>query len=535
MRGAIRLGNANNGDNAGTLYLNGNNAPTNANANDGAVHSESKKYKRVSLSYRKNISRDGGESRRYRPSDIPVGQDHRSFQQTHNVSLNPRVIMRRIRDDRENETLENAQEAFERYASEKHKRWNVARYEQDIDENTHRVLQEIIEGSFVPSGYQEKWIYDKKPRKLAKASVYDHHAEAAHMLPYEQQVYDHISWRAPAVRPNLGTHAMMRYIRNCLFRNPQTAVYFYIMIDVHHYFPLMDHEFLKRKISNKFKAGKLRNFIFRVIDSYPQGAPLGIKLAQLFGMLYLADFDRLMERFFDIRDDPEKMAYWTQRYISEWIMTAKTPEEEKMLGRGSAYMAWRFRKFTEEGLKFSFRFVDNILVMHEDKAFLRITRDLIIMTLTRDYRAQINPDYNVRPVWMGIRLVGYTYFHEKVAVAKANKKDVARRAHKLQKLGFSEEEIRIKLASQLGFIKHSDCINLLKTIGMEKSLGKIIKNRRIKPPFKGMNPSQKVPFSSLIVKNVDNNGGGKIPEHEDPTVGIHYPGVENRQGTAYRR
>lgn len=443
--------------------------------------------------------------------------------------------MRRIRDDRENETLENAQEAFERYASEKHKRWNVARYEQDIDENTHRVLQEIIEGSFVPSGYQEKWIYDKKPRKLAKASVYDHHAEAAHMLPYEQQVYDHISWRAPAVRPNLGTHAMMRYIRNCLFRNPQTAVYFYIMIDVHHYFPLMDHEFLKRKISNKFKAGKLRNFIFRVIDSYPQGAPLGIKLAQLFGMLYLADFDRLMERFFDIRDDPEKMAYWTQRYISEWIMTAKTPEEEKMLGRGSAYMAWRFRKFTEEGLKFSFRFVDNILVMHEDKAFLRITRDLIIMTLTRDYRAQINPDYNVRPVWMGIRLVGYTYFHEKVAVAKANKKDVARRAHKLQKLGFSEEEIRIKLASQLGFIKHSDCINLLKTIGMEKSLGKIIKNRRIKPPFKGMNPSQKVPFSSLIVKNVDNNGGGKIPEHEDPTVGIHYPGVENRQGTAYRR
>ena len=37
LRGAIRLGNANNGDNAGSLYLNGNNAPSNANANDGAV------------------------------------------------------------------------------------------------------------------------------------------------------------------------------------------------------------------------------------------------------------------------------------------------------------------------------------------------------------------------------------------------------------------------------------------------------------------------------------------------------------------
>ena len=36
MRGAKLLGNANNGDNAGSLYLNGNNAVSDANANWGA-------------------------------------------------------------------------------------------------------------------------------------------------------------------------------------------------------------------------------------------------------------------------------------------------------------------------------------------------------------------------------------------------------------------------------------------------------------------------------------------------------------------
>jgi hypothetical protein len=36
LRGAKLLGNANNGDNAGSLYLNGNNAPSDANANWGA-------------------------------------------------------------------------------------------------------------------------------------------------------------------------------------------------------------------------------------------------------------------------------------------------------------------------------------------------------------------------------------------------------------------------------------------------------------------------------------------------------------------
>ena len=36
LRGAILLGNANNADNAGSLYLNGNNAVDTTNANQGA-------------------------------------------------------------------------------------------------------------------------------------------------------------------------------------------------------------------------------------------------------------------------------------------------------------------------------------------------------------------------------------------------------------------------------------------------------------------------------------------------------------------
>ena len=416
--------------------------------------------------------------------------------------------MRRIKQNGENESIENAREAFDRFADQKHKRWNVMRYEQDIDLHVHEVVCDIVNDTFSPSGYTEKWIFDKKPRKLAKAPVYDHHTEAAAMLPYEKAVYDHISWRSPAVRPGLGTHALLRFIRNDLFANEQVEVCYYFVLDVHHYFPLMDHFFLKRKIDNKFKKGKFRNFIHRVIDSFPHGAPLGIKMAQLFGMLYLADFDRLVERCFDILDNPEKMEYWTSHYIAEWCVTARSPDEMAMLARGSQFMARRFKLFVEEGILHYYRFVDNILVIHEDKVFLRCIRDLTIMVLTRDYRAEINSDYQVRPVWMGIRLCGYNFLHERVAVSKRNKQEVARRAHKLQKLGFSEEQIRIKLASNLGYIKHADSINLLKKIGMENSLGKIIKHRRVKPPFEGMSPEQKVPFSTLVVKIDDKNGGG---------------------------
>lgn len=417
--------------------------------------------------------------------------------------------MRRIKNSGENESVENAVEAFERYAKNKHRRYNIMRYEQDIDAHIHEVVCAIIEDSFVPSGYREKWIFDRKKRKLAKAPVFDHHCEAAALLPYEQQVYDRIAWQAPAVRPGLGTHAMMRFIRNDIFAHQQSEVMYAFTLDVHHYFPLMDHQLLKRKIDNTFKKGKFRNFVHRVIDSYPQGAPLGIKMAQLFGMLYLADFDRLAMRLFDIRNDPEKLAYWTSHYISEWCLCARSPDDRRLLERGSLYLARRFLGFAEEGLAHYFRFVDNIVILHEDRVFLRCVRDMVIVVLTRDYRAQINDDYAIRPVWSGIRLCGYVFFHDHVEVAKRNKKELARRMHKLWKEGYSEEEIRIRLASQLGFIKHADCINLIKRLGMEKSLGKIIQNRRVKPPFAGMNVSQKVPFSSLVVKDINNDGGGK--------------------------
>ena len=60
LRGAYRLGNASNGTNAGSVYLNGNNAPSAANANYGAVLNRSK-FIRQSLASWPNISRYDSE------------------------------------------------------------------------------------------------------------------------------------------------------------------------------------------------------------------------------------------------------------------------------------------------------------------------------------------------------------------------------------------------------------------------------------------------------------------------------------------
>ena len=406
--------------------------------------------------------------------------------------------MRRIRDRAENESVENAREAYDNFSDHKHNRDYVKVYEARLQENLELAVRFIVEESWTPEGYKEKVIFEKKFRKLAEAPVMDHVVESATILPYEKQIYDYSTWRAPAVKPGLGTHGLFRMLRNELRNHPQEDMMYYVPMDVHHYFPLMWHQKLKDIISGKVKRGKLQRFLFKVVDSYHQGAPLGIKVAQIFGQLYLAPFDRLVMRFFDIADDEEKMAYWTRRYIEGCIVTARTPDEARELGRGSLYLERKFQRYVEEGVQHYYRFVDNILIMHADKQVLQIIKELAILNVTRDWHCIINSDYNVRPTWMGIRMVGYEYHHSHTRAGKRNKQELARHIHKLRKKGYDEEQIRVKLASRFGFVKHAKCKHLFKTLGMEKSLGKIIKNRRVKPPFKDMTAKQKIPFSSIV-------------------------------------
>ncbi|MDD6553009.1 MAG: hypothetical protein PUF37_05405 [Prevotellaceae bacterium] len=416
--------------------------------------------------------------------------------------------MRRIHDNGEAETLDNIQRSWDSFSEDKHKRKNIRCYESKLEQNLIRVQSELINESWKPSPYVSKTVMERKRRELAKAPIHDHVLEASAIRPYEPTLYDYIAWQCPAVRPNMGQKALLCSLRNELFGSTQEECDYYLSMDAHHYFPLMDHEILKRQISRKVKPGRLQRILYKVVDSYLQGAPLGIKISQIFGQLYLADFDRKAMRFFDIAEDQEKMAYWTRKYIEGRIVTASTREDYEDLCKGPAYLAEKFKGYAREGLRHYLRFVDNIIIRHSDKTFLGIVKVIIIMVLARDYHVVMNKDYNVRPTYTGIRIIGYVFYHDRVLLGKRNKQDLCRHVHKLRKRGKTEEEIRISQASRFGYAKHVNCINLFKSIGMERSLGKIIKNHRIKAPFEGMVAQQKLKFSSICKMLTSVNGGG---------------------------
>ena len=53
-----------------------------------------------------------------------------------------------------------------------------------------------------------------------------------------------------------------------------------------------------------------------------------------------------------------------------------------------------------------FRFADNMIMAHEDKTFLHILTRLAIARLSQHYLIDVNRDWNVRPVKMGIDICG---------------------------------------------------------------------------------------------------------------------------------
>ena len=112
---------------------------------------------------------------------------------------------------------------------------------------------------------------------------------------------------------------------------------------------------------------------------------------------------------------------------------------------------------------------------------------------------------------MGIKIIGYVFYNDRVLLGKRNKQDLCRHVHKLFKKGLSEEQIRVVQSSRFGYAKHVNTIHLIKSIGMEKTLGKIIKGHRVKAPFDGMEARQKVKFSSICRMIAETNlGGGNL-------------------------
>lgn len=236
-----------------------------------------------------------------------------------------------------------------------------------VDSNPEFYLNQIqdmlMNGTYHvgPEDYTVSTICDKgKKRELWKLPYFPHRIiQWAIMLQIEPIFHEVLTDFTCASLAGRGIHAAMRKVDHYMEDRPGTQ--YCLKMDIHHFYPSIDHATLKKMLRRKFKDQKLLAVLDMIIDSHPpKGIPIGSYLSQYLANFYLAYFD-----------------HWLKE---------------------------------EMGVKYVVRYMDDVVIFHHSKEFLHWLR-IKISEYLEGLKLELKSNWQVFPTAIrGVDFVGYRFF-----------------------------------------------------------------------------------------------------------------------------
>lgn len=216
--------------------------------------------------------------------------------------------------------------------------------------------------------------------------------------------------------PGRGIHLCFYRLQEAMQKDVKGSQYC-LKIDVKQYYPSIDHAILKKKYRRLFKDDDLLWLLDEVIDSTPgeSGIPIGNYLSQYSGNFYLSAFDH-------------------------WIKEVK-------------------------GVKHYFRYMDDIVILHESKEYLHRLRKEIDEYFHTKLKLTIKENWQVFPTFKrGLDYVGYRSFLEYTLLRKNTCKTFKAKMVAINKKRLNGEELSYSewcsINSYKGWLKHCDSYRL---------------------------------------------------------------------------
>lgn len=210
--------------------------------------------------------------------------------------------------------------------------------------------------------YTISTICDKgKERELWKLPYFPHRIiQWAIMLQLEKVFHQVFTDFSCASLKGRGIHAAYKKVKTYMEDKPGTQYCF--KMDVHHFYPSIDHTILKGLLRRKFKDRRLLALLDMIIDSHPPvGIPIGSYLSQYLANFYLTYFDH---------------------FLKETLH-----------------------------LKYVVRYMDDIIIFHHSKEFLHWVR-LKIEEFLSKLNLSLKSSWQVFPTAIrGVDFVGYRFFY----------------------------------------------------------------------------------------------------------------------------
>lgn len=311
-------------------------------------------------------------------------------------------------------TLDNIEIADANARKHKKKNWGIIKHDRHRDEDNVALLDSLQNLTYTTSQYSTFKIYEPKERIIFRLPYFPdriaHHAimnitESLWVKIFIENTYSCIK--------NRGIHKLAKDLKKVLKRDREGTKYC-LKLDVKKFYPSIDHDVLKEIIRRKIKDVELLMVLDEIIDS-TSGVPIGNYLSQFFSNLALSYFD-----------------HWLKE---------------------------------EVGVKYYFRYADDIVVLSDDKEFLRKVLILIKMYLKHVVHLEIKNNYQVFSVESrGIDFVGYRFYHTHTLLRKSIKYRMFRLINKYKSGKLTLEKFNDSMKSYFGWLKHCDSKNLLQKI-----------------------------------------------------------------------
>ena len=311
-------------------------------------------------------------------------------------------------------TVENIELADAKARQKKTHRWGIIKHDKKKEKENLKLKEVLENGEYKTSKYSTFKIYEPKEREIFRLPYYldriTHHAIMNVMEPIWVKLFIKNTYSCIKDR---GIHNLVQDLRKDLDDYPEETTYC-LKMDIRKFYPSVTHEILEDIIKKKLKDPKLLDLLHEIINS-ADGVPIGNYLSQFFANLYLCYFD-----------------HWAKE---------------------------------ELGLKFYYRYADDIVILHTDKNFLHNVLVAIKLYLKHVLNLQLKPNYQIYPVSSrGIDFVGYKFFHTHTLLRHSIKQRMFKLIKKYTDGHMSKEELKRRLVSYFGWLKYCDSKNLLRKI-----------------------------------------------------------------------
>lgn len=310
--------------------------------------------------------------------------------------------------------IDNLKLADEKARKGKLKSYGVIKHDKNRDENILKLQRMLIENKYTTSDYHIFKIYEPKEREIYQLPYYPdrivHHAIMNILEPIWVKIFIKNTYSCIKGK---GIHAAVRDLKYALKSDRENTKYC-LKLDIRKFYPSIDHDILKSLIRKKIKDKQLLALLDEIIESAP-GVPIGNYLSQYFANLYLSYFDH-------------------------WLKEVKH-------------------------VKYYFRYADDIVILHGDKDYLHCLLVDMKDYLHDNLNLTVKQNYQIFPVSSrGIDFVGYVFFHTHTLMRKSIKKNMCRKAARLKNKNIAIKQYKQALCSWIGWAKHCNSKNLLKTI-----------------------------------------------------------------------